>query len=484
MGDDFSTTSVARLVEGFRSRAFSPVDVAAAMLDRIERFNPRLNAFTSVDAEGALASARRSEERWQRGQPLGALDGVPVTVKELLAAQGWPLRRCSRATPENATADYDAPCVARLREQGAVLLGKTNSPEFGWKGVTDNLLYGTTRNPWDTTRTAGGSSGGAAVAAALGMGTLHLGTDGGGSIRIPAAFTGVFGLKPTYGRVPMYPPSNFGTLSHVGPMARTAEDAAYMLRALAQRDARDYRALPVENIDYVAQQREPISELRIAYSPTLGFARVDREIADIVSRAARVFEELGARVEEVDRIMDDPTDTFRTLWSSGLALTLRGFPREARRVMDPGLVALAEIGETTDHLVYMEAEYARGPLGAKMNAFHERYDLLLTPAEPVAALPANQQTAERRQRDWIDWTPFTFPFNLTGQPAASIPCGLTAAGLPVGLQVVGGHGRDDLVLRACAAFERVCPAAVIGEAKAAPVPFNLDYISSYTANNP
>ena len=463
MGNDFSTMPVARLLEGFSSRAFSPVEVATAMLDRIGRLNGRLNAFTYVDIEGALTSARQSQERWHRGQPLGALDGIPVTVKELLAARGWPLRRCSRATPEDAIADYDAPCVARLREQGAVLLGKTNSPEFGWKGVTDNLLYGTTCNPWDTTRTAGGSSGGAAVAAALGLGTLHLGTDGGGSIRIPAAFSGVFGFKPTYGRVPVYPPSNFGTLSHVGPMTRTAEDAAYMLRALAQRDVRDYRALPVENNDYVAQQREPITGLRIAYSSTLGFASVDREIADIVSRAARVFEELGARVEEVDRIMDDPTDAFRTLWSSGLALTLRAFPREARAAMDPGLVALAEIGEATDHLVYMEAEYWRGLLGAKMNALHERYDLLLTPAEPIAAFPIDQQTAQSGQRDWIDWTPFSYPFNLTGQPAASIPCGLTSAGLPVGLQVVGGHGRDDLVLRACSAFERACPPAVMSE---------------------
>lgn len=458
MANDFSTMPAASLIAGFRAHAFSPVDVATAMLDRIGRCNPQLNAFTSVDAEGALASARQSQERWHRGQPLGALDGVPVTVKELLAAKGWPLRRCSRATPEDATSDYDAPCVARLREQGAVLLGKTNSPEFGWKGVTDNPLYGITRNPWDPTRTTGGSSGGAAVAAALGLGTLHLGTDGGGSIRIPSAFTGVFGLKPTYGRVPVYPPSNFGTLSHVGPMTRSAEDAAYMLHALAQPDARDYRALRVENIDYVAQLREPIAGLRIAYSPTLGFAQVDPEIANIVSRAARVFEDLGARVEEVDRIMDDPTDTFRILWSSGLALTLRAFPRDARRVMDPGLVALAEFGEAVEHLPYLEAEYSRGLLGAKMNTFHEQYDLLLTPAEPIAAFPASQQTADRRQRDWIDWTPFTFPFNLTGQPAASIPCGLTAAGLPVGLQVVGGHGRDELVLRACAAFERACPA--------------------------
>lgn len=461
MGDDFSAMPVARMLAGFRAKTFSPVEVTRSMLERIEHFNPRLNAFTYVDAAGALESARQSEDRWRQGHPFGALDGIPVTVKELLAARGWPLRRCSRATPENATADYDAPSVARLREQGAILLGKTNSPEFGWKGVTDNPLYGTTLNPWDPTRTTGGSSGGAAAAAALGLGTLHLGTDGGGSIRIPCAFTGVFGLKPTYGRVPVYPPSCWGTLSHAGPIARTAEDAAYMLRALAQRDVRDHRALPAEDIDYVAWQRQGIAGLRIAYSPTLGFARVDPEIAAIVARAARVFEVLGAHVEQIDQVMDDPTDSFRVLWASGLALILRGFPREARAAMDPGAVALAAVGETMDNMLYMEAEYARALLGVKMNAFHERYDLLLTPAEPIAAFAADRQTAEHGQRDWIDWTPFTFPFNLTGQPAASIACGLTAAGLPVGLQVVGGLGRDALVMRACAAFERACPPAAV-----------------------
>ncbi len=462
MGDDFSAIPVARLLEGFRSKAFSPVEVTTAMLERIERLNPRVNAFTYVDAAGALAAARDSEGRWLRGQPLGALDGVPATVKELLAARRWPLRRCSRATPDNATTDYDAPSVARLREQGAILLGKTNSPEFGWKGVTDNPLYGTTLNPWEPTRTTGGSSGGAAAAAALGLGTLHLGTDGGGSIRIPSAFTGVFGLKPTYGRVPVYPPSYFGTLSHVGPMCRTAEDAAYMLRALARPDVRDWRALPAENIDYVAELRRDVAGLRIAYSPTLGFAHVDPEIAHTVARAADVFQGLGGHVEQVDQVMEDPTDSFRLLWASGLALILRDFPRAARAAMDPGVVALAQVGEAAGHMSYLEAEYARALLGVRMNAFHERYDLLLTPAEPIAAFPASQQTAERGQRDWIDWTPFTFPFNLTGQPAASIPCGLTAAGLPVGLQVVGGLGRDALVLRACAAFERACRPAVVG----------------------
>jgi aspartyl-tRNA(Asn)/glutamyl-tRNA(Gln) amidotransferase subunit A len=457
VSDELALMSAAELALGFRSGAFSPVEATQAALERIGRLDRRVRAFTFVDEAGALAAARASEARWRAGEALGPLDGVSATVKDLMAAQGWPWRRCSRATPADATADEDAPAVARLREAGAVLLGKTNSPEFGWKGVTDNLLWGATANPWDVTRTAGGSSGGAAAAAALGMGVLHLGTDGGGSIRIPAAFSGVFGLKPSFGRAPVYPLSKFGTTSHVGPMTLRVEDAALMLDAISRPDARDWHALPPDPLDYAAVLSQGVAGLRIAFSPTLGFARVDPEVGRIVAAAAATFEALGARVELVERVMDDPTDMFRAIWATGAALTLAGFPREARAVMDPGLVEIAALGEAVDHMAYMELDYARGLLGVRMNAFHQTYDLLLTPAEPTAAFALDQQVAAPGQRDWIDWTPFTFPFNLTGQPAASIPCGLTDAGLPIGLQVVGGRHQDALVLRACHAFQQQRP---------------------------
>ncbi len=459
MIEDPLDLSAADLSAAFRSRALSPVGVAEAALARIEDLNPRVNAFTHLDREGARAAATASEARWRAGEPLSPIDGAPATVKELLAAKGWPLRRCSRATPPDAVSQEDAPTVARLREAGAVLLGKTNSPEFGWKGVTDSPLYGATRNPWDPSKTSGGSSGGAAAAAALGLGLLHLGTDGGGSIRIPAAFCGIFGLKPTFGRVPVWPPSNFGTLSHAGPMTRSAEDGAWLMNVLARPDGRDGHALADDGVDYVAALAGGIDGLRIAVSPTLGFAKVDPEIAAIVAQASAVFATLGARVEIIEDVMADPTDLFRQIWASGAALSVEAFPREARAVMDPGLVALARFGEGLDHMAYVRADHARGVLGAQMMAFHQRFDLLITPAEPIAAFDIDRQVAADGQRDWIDWTPFTFPFNLTGQPAASVPCGLTQAGLPVGLQVVGARHADALVLRACHAFESVRPAA-------------------------
>ncbi len=446
--------SAAELVRGYAAKDFSPVEVARAALDRIAALNAAVNAYVFVDAEGAMRAAAASEARWRKGSPLGAVDGVPASVKELLLAKGWPIRRCSLATPIDGVADEDAPTVARLREGGAMLLGKTNSPEFGWKGTTDNRLFGATRNPWDISRTSGGSSGGAAAAAALGMGVLHLGTDGGGSIRIPAAFSGIFGMKPTFGRVPVYPLSKFGMTSHAGPMTRGVEDGALLLDILAQSDSRDWFALPPGGKSFSTDLKKGVKGLRVAFSPTLGFARVDPEVAEIVAAAVKAFTDLGARVEVVERVMDDPTEIFRKIWATGCAHSLRAFPLSARASMDSGLVRLAEYGKSLGHMDYMDADYGRGLLGGQMNHFHETYDLLLTPAEPIAAFDISRQVNAADERDWIDWTPFTYPFNLTGQPAASVPCGFTKDGLPVGLQVVGRRYEDDLVLRACYAFER------------------------------
>ena len=461
-GTELCNLSATELVRGYAAKDFSPVEVARAALDRIAALNATVNAFVFVDEAGAMAAARASETRWQKGSPLGSVDGVPASIKELLLAKGWPIRRCSRATPADTIADEDAPTVARLREGGAVLLGKTNSPEFGWKGTTDNLLFGATRNPWDISKTSGGSSGGAAAAAALGMGVLHLGTDGGGSIRIPAAFSAIFGMKPTFGRVPVYPLSKFGMTSHAGPMTRGVEDGAVLLDVLAQPDLRDWFALPQAEKSFAAALKKGVEHLRIAFSPTLGFARVDPEVAEIVAAAVQRFVDLGAQVDVVEQVMDDPTQTFRKIWATGCAHSLQAFPLASRALMDPGLVRLAEYGEALGHMAYMDADYARGLLGAQMNRFHADYDLLLTPAEPIAAFDIEKQVNAAGERDWIDWTPFTFPFNLTGQPAASVPCGFTEAGLPVGLQIVGRRYEDDMVLRACYAFEQTQSARLPG----------------------
>jgi aspartyl-tRNA(Asn)/glutamyl-tRNA(Gln) amidotransferase subunit A len=455
--------SVGELVEAFRERRISPVEVTRAALARIARHNGAVNAFCLVDEERALQSARESERRWSRREPLGPLDGVPATVKELQLAKHWPTTRCSLAVESPPPWDEDAPGVARLRAAGAVLLGKTTSPEFGCKGTTDSPRFGITRNPWNIARTSGGSSGGAAVAAALGMGALHFGTDGGGSIRMPAAFSGVFGFKPTYGRVAVYPPSAFGTTSHVGPLTRTVGDAIAMLAAISGPDPRDWLALPddprwLEGID------TPLEGLRIAYSPTLGYASVDPEIAQLVAKSVEVFAAHGASVAVLERLFDDPTEMFRRIWYSGTALAAATIPKEKRGLFDPEFRRMVEAGERIPHLDYMGATLERARLGIAMNRFHEQFDLLVTPAMPIAAFAAGLQVPDAgRQLDWIDWTPFTYPFNLTHQPAAVVPCGFTGDGLPVALQIVGKVYADALVLRASRAFEAVRPIVLPGE---------------------
>ena len=458
MTSDPGALGATELLRCYRRRELSPVETTRAVLDRIERFEPAVNAFCLVDPERALQAARASEARWQRGAPCGLVDGVPVTIKDLVLTRGWPTLRGSRAISSDQAWDEDAPATARLREQGAVLIGKTTTPEFGWKAVTDSALAGITRNPWDTGKTPGGSSGGAAAACALAMGALHLGTDGGGSIRIPASFTGIFGLKPTFGRVPAWPLSPFGTVAHLGPMTRSVSDAALMLNVLALPDSRDAFALPYDGRDYRIGLEDGVRGLKIAFSPTLGFAAVEPEVAQAVAAAALAFAELGARVEQVDPGFADPTAVFRTHWSVGAANLLRNFTAEQRAQMDPGLQEIAAAGARTPLMDYLAAVQQRGELGASMGKFHETFDLLLTPAVPIAAFAAGAERPDpARQPRWIDWAPFSAPFNLTQQPAASVPCGLTAAGLPVGLQIVGPMFADALVLRAARAFEAARP---------------------------
>jgi len=456
--DDIGYASALWLIESYRTGALSPVEATGMLLDRLDRLQPSLNAFCIVDREGALAAARRSEARWQKGEPAGPLDGVPVTIKDLMLMRGFPTLRGSHLVDRDQDWPEDTPAVARLREAGAVILGKTTTPEFGWKALGDSPLTGITRNPWDLSRTSGGSSAGAAAAAAAGVAPLHLGSDGAGSIRTPSAFCGIFGLKPSFGRVAAYPPSPLGLLSHHGPIARNVADAALMLGVLCRPDHRDPYALPAEVRDWRDGIEDGVKGWRIAFSPDLGYADVDGEVADAVAAAARQFEALGAVVDEVGQIFESPREALFTLWAAGLAALLRGFADERKPLADPGLVATAAAGEKIGAADWVEADLVRNALGRRMMEFHQRYDLLLTPTMPVPALPAGQDLNDPgRERHWIDWSPFSYPFNMTRQPAASIPCALTAAGLPIGLQIVGPLYGDDRVLRAARAFEATQP---------------------------
>ncbi|MEU1280666.1 amidase [Streptomyces sp. NPDC005805] len=442
-----------RLLAGYRTGDFSPVDAIRAALERVETIQPHVNAFTHIDAEGALAEAEDSAARWRRGEPRGLLDGVPVTVKDLLLQRGAPALRGSRTVRPEGPWTEDAPSVAGLRANGAVFLARTTTPEFGWKGVTDSPLQGVTRNPYDLSRTSGGSSGGGAAAVALGAGPLSIGTDGGGSIRIPAAFCGIFGLKPTYGRVPMYPSSPFGTLAHVGPMTRDAADAALMLDAMSGPDWRDWsQSAPAGSAR--SGLEDGVKGLRIAYSPTLGGqVAVRPAVAAAVRRLVETLAGLGAYVEEADPDLADPVEAFHTLWFSGAARLVQHLGPRQRELLDPGLREICAEGARRSALEYLAAVDTRMALGRRMGRFHTAYDLLVTPALPITAFEAGRETpAGSGLRRWTGWTPFTYPFNLTQQPAASVPCGLDGDGLPVAAQLVAARHADALVLRAAHAL--------------------------------
>jgi aspartyl-tRNA(Asn)/glutamyl-tRNA(Gln) amidotransferase subunit A len=451
--------SAAELSAQFGTRDLSPVEVATALLGRIEALDAEINCFCLIDRDVTMTQAEQSEERWMRGEPLSPLDGVPVAIKDLLITKGWPTRRGSLTVDPKGPWNEDAPTVARLKDAGAVMLGKTTTPEFGWKGSTDSPLTGITRNPWNKAKTPGGSSGGSSAALAARFAPLALGTDGGGSIRIPAGFTGTYGLKPSFGRVAAYPLSPFGTVAHVGPMTRTVRDAAMLMNIIAKPDPRDWFSLPGEGIDYTARLGESMKGKRIAWSPRLGFVeRILPDVERLVAEAVKRFEAMGALVERVDPPMADPSITFQILWWSGAGFLLGDYPEEQKAKLDPGLRRMAEEGTKFDKRAFMTATQARGTYGSQMRVFMEKYDFLMTPALATTAFDVGQLSPFGDDgKAWMAWTPFTAPFNLTQQPAASVPCGFASDGLPVGLQIVGKMFDDAGVLAASAAYESADP---------------------------
>lgn len=458
MTKDVNWLGATRLIKAYKKKKLSPVEVVRSCLDQIARHDLALNAMCLVDERSALKQAKASETRWLKREPLGAVDGVPALVKDLILAKGWPTLRGSRTVDRKQAWDQDGPAVARLREEGAVLLGLTTTPEFGWKGVTDSPLTGVTRNPWDVSKTPGGSSGGSAAGIAAGYAPLALGTDGGGSIRIPAGFSGIFGLKPSFGRVPAWPLSPFGTVAHTGPMTRRVEDAALMLNVIAKPDARDWHSLPYDGHDYTMGLDKGIKGLRIAYSPALGHADVDPQVAEAVDRAVKVLRAQGAKIDKVDPGFADPAPMFRVLWWAGARALLGRLPEEKKALLDPGLADVVKQSMEITPEDYFDAVKARGVLGTEMRLFMEKYDLLVTPTLPIPAFEAGRLAPSSDNKGkWENWTPFSYPFNLTQQPAASVPCGFTKQGLPIGLHIVGRMFDDATVLRAAYAYERSTP---------------------------
>jgi aspartyl-tRNA(Asn)/glutamyl-tRNA(Gln) amidotransferase subunit A len=456
---DLTQHTAEQLLALYREGAASPVEVTRQVLQRIAKLNPVLNAFCLVDEEAALKSAGVSEQRWQahrhNGSAVGALEGVPASIKDLLLTRGWSTLRGSRTVNPQQNWDVDAPVTARLREAGAVLLGKTTTPEFGCKGETNSLLTGISRNPWNTAHTPGGSSGGASAAVSAGLGPLAIGTDGAGSVRIPAAFCGNVGMKPSFGRIPAYPLSPFGSVAHLGPHAMSVTDVALMMNTITRPDARDWTALPFDNIDYTAGLKDGVKGLRVAYSPTLGYAKnVHPDIAAAVKKAASYLAQLGAQVEQVDPGIEDPLDITTGLWFAGAYQVWRTLSKEQQALTDPDFAAQAALGERLDVNAVHQLNQRRGLLGSHLRQFMQRFDLILTPSTAVPAfkaLPAGHSAMNSEAM--LGWTPFSYPFNLSQQPAISLPCGLTADGLPMGVQLVGPMFADALVLRAAKALE-------------------------------
>ena len=447
------------LVASFETKRLSPLDAVRTAYRRIDRHEGDLNAFCYLlDEDEALAAAREAERRWAQGAPAGPLDGVPITVKDAILATGWATLRGSQLSDPGTPDAEDSPSVARVREAGAIVIGKTTMPEFGWKGVTDCPLSGITRSPWNLAMTPGGSSGGSAAALAAGIGNAAIGTDAGGSVRIPGSFSGLVALKASYGRVANYPLSAAGTLSHIGPMTRTVADTALMLNVLARPDARDPANLPYDGRDFRAGIEDSVQGLRVAFSPTLGYGRVDPEVAGPVAKAAGALEELGADVEQIDVPFENPSECFRIHFFSGISHALKNLTPEQRGLIDPGILPILEQAREIGRAEYMEAIDWRVAFSRAAKRFLDTFDVLVTPTMAVPPFEAGRLSPDGYdQENWIEWSPFTYPFNLTGQPAISVPCGFTEAGLPVGMQIVGQYHDEATVLRAARAYEAAHP---------------------------
>ena len=457
--EDLCFLSAAQMAEAVRRKELSPREIVETVLERIDTLNPKLNAFYTITAETAIEEAKRAEQAVAKGEPLGALHGVPVSFKDTMITKDVRTTLGSKIFENNVPRE-DAPLVERLKGAGAVMLGKTTMPEFAWKGMTDSPLHGIARNPWNPDYTPGGSSGGASAQVAAGMGPLAAGTDGAGSIRIPAAFTNLYGIKPTFGRVPVYPSSAFDALSHAGPITRTVEDAALMLSVMAGPHPAAPLSLEAPPADYAAGLGKGIKGLRVAWSPDLGSAEVDPEVKEVTARAAAAFTELGCSVEEAAPDFGDVSEVYRTYFRVGVATSIADVVDEWEPHMDPGLVNIGREGVKVTAVEVAKAQVRRHALFDGVRRFFESFDLLLTPSVAVPPFKAGAPSPAPEHghgEDWFNWSPFTYPFNLTQLPAASVPAGFSEEGLPIGLQIVGRRFADLTVLQASAAYETARP---------------------------
>lgn len=459
MAHDLDYMSAAEMRLRIARKDLSPVELTARALARAEETEPELNAFFVLQGDAAMADARAAEAAVMNGETLGDLHGIPISVKDLIAVGGAPFSFGSRTMAENV-ADADAPAVERARAAGGIVIGKTTTSEFGCKPVGDSPLTGVTRNPWNTGKTPGGSSAGAAASVAAGVTPFALGTDGGGSIRIPSAFTGLAGIKGSFARVPVWPTSATPTLAHVGPLARSVRDAALLFSAIAGYDARDPFSIAGPVPDVLGACEESVKGMRIAYSPTLGYARPDDDVVAVVEAAVRKFGDAGAIVEQVDDVFEeDPADLWTAEFYAGVGIKLRDFLENKRDLLDPAVADILEPALDQEMQDYYTKVFTRYALRDRMTALFTKYDVLLSPVLPVSSLDVGKNIPDSHaDRNLVSWVYYTYPFNLTGQPAGTVCAGLSPDGMPVGLQAVGRYLDEAAVVRAMAFVERMQPA--------------------------
>lgn len=436
----------------------SPVELTRVLLDRIDELNPRLNAFLTITPERAMSDARAAEERARRGERIGPLDGVPHSIKDLEPTKGIRTTGGSMWTRDQVP-DHDSLVAARMRAAGSPLLGKTNLPHAGHKDMTDNLLGVPTRNPWDLTRTPGGSSGGAAAAVAAGLGALGQGGDGAGSVRIPASFTGTIGVKPSHGLIPKWPSIDwYASLATAGPITRTVLDAAHMLTALAGPDRRDPLCIDGAVPDFVEATKRSLHGLKVAWSPDFGHVNVAPDVADACAKAALTFAELGCAVTEESITWGSlARDIIAATWGIHFAARFAERAEEHPEWIEPSLMEFVRDGHTRSALEYRHLLARRAELYDQVRRHFDDYDLLLSPTMPDTAWPVDREP----DIPLFDRLGFLYPFNLTGHPAVSVPCGFDQNGRPIGLQIVAGWHRDDLAITAAARFEENRPWPII-----------------------
>jgi aspartyl-tRNA(Asn)/glutamyl-tRNA(Gln) amidotransferase subunit A len=457
MPNEFSFMTAIETLDLMRTKQVSPVEIVDSALRRAEASQSTLNAFVTLTSDLAMEAARKAEKAILAGEDQGLLTGLPLSIKDLTAVKGVRFTSGSR-TLANFVAPVDSPASERVKAHGAAIIGKTTTTEFGCKGSSNSPLSGDTRNPWDLGRTTGGSSAGAGASVAAGLTPFALGTDGGGSIRIPSSFCGLFGIKAHFGRVPVFPAAATPTLAHVGPMGRTVRDAALLLTAISGFDARDPASVAAEVPDYLGACERSPKGLRVAWSPTLGYARPTHEVLAIAGNAARAFEGLGCSVELVEKVFDDPIELWMAEFYAGVGTRLKKTLAEQRDLIDPAVAGVLDgaLDQTID--AYYERVFGRYEFREKVRQFFEKYDLLMTPTAPVTAFELGRDVPpELEGANIVSWLAYTYPVNLCGLPAASVPCGFSQEGLPVGLHIVGSALGETDILRAAAAFEEARP---------------------------